>query len=395
MNKLYFLMFFSLPLVFLTLESNFVFGDILVLIIFLINLFSANLVITKFDIRYFFLTLLFISSNLIALMFSNYDISNSVFKLMQMLFIFYILYPVIKKFVNKVENLELILKALILACNFSIMYAIIIGSKQLELVSTIHGRYFSFFGNPWIFSFFIMMCIPYTNYFFLSSKSKVIKLFYLISILLQVYGLLLSGSRTGIICLIIFIFIYIYIYIFKNFNFQIKILSIVLVGILIIYITFNYTFLIEILVRLVTPSFPNLGIKLSTLMQDDIDTTRSSLFSMTSVYLRGSPFIGLGLGNFYNYSGLVSMHSYFLSFWVEGGFFALFSILLLHVYAVKIIFSKRKILGDDLFRMLIISNILFLVFTSLNPVLMHRFYWLVLLISLSIENLDEDTILFN
>jgi O-antigen ligase len=386
LQTIFYLAIALVPIIQFSIAGTFGIADILFIFI------AFTLFISKVNSKqslsvnsyYIFLIIILAASATLSLINAS-DIVDGVVKTAQLLFVFLIFIPVIVSMLNTSEKIKRTLDVLIVIGSLSVIYAVLPDYLNINIeTKTIHGRYYSFFNNPWIFSLYLTIILPYMVSFFLYEKNKV---YYAISILINVFGILLSGGRTSFLCLLILLIIYIFVYIRKKIR-SVKLLASLQVFILLLafIVIISLNSILVFFVTLFQNSVPALSVKLSTLLEDEVDLARTHLYEVGLDYLQKSPIIGSGLGEFENISGTVSMHSYFPSLWIETGLFGLLSILILHAYCLYLSYKFKDRIQKSVWSAVVLSHVILLIFMLVNPLLLYRLFWIPLAVNLAFVN---------
>ena len=69
--------------------------------------------------------------------------------------------------------------------------------------ATVHGRHFSFMSSLSVYGLYLTSIIPFIFYFIFKNESKLKRTMALSSLVVVFYGIVLSGSRSGIIVTLI------------------------------------------------------------------------------------------------------------------------------------------------------------------------------------------------
>lgn len=164
-------------------------------------------------------------------------------------------------------------------------------------------------------------------------SQKLVRLFYfLFCFLTLILGAILASSFSGIIAIVISVLIY-YIFLGK----ALPIFRIVLFSGLFTIVFLNLIGLPEVfqerfLGKIGAGSFDDLGSL----------GARITLMNKAWELIENNPFIGIGIDNFSNYTGLNNtVHNAFLLSWVEGGIFSIMGIMLL-ILSFPIFFFQSK-----------------------------------------------------
>lgn len=388
MNLLFYLAIFLSPFMYMSLYKNFTASDFLFFICFIIiitNKILKNEKINKFNKLMYTCFFGILLSYLFSIINSK-NVIDSFQYFVQLVFIFFVLGVVILEFIKEEKQIVNIMGILYITVLSTVCYSIIADVFGFATVATSYGRHVSVFKNPWIFSFVISIVLPLAIYYVRISQGKW-KALHIFFFLLLLYGLVLSGARTGFLTLLVMISLIGLVFLLRRLKKTVhKVTLLITLSILFLFAIFNLQDVGKIFVKPISLLSPIAAVKLESLFQEDIrsiDSSRYDMYVQGIEYLKESPILGMGIGQFNEFSQSVSMHNYFLSIWIEGGIFAFLIILTLHVIIFKILLQKKGLLDGKLRDALLLLNIVFLFFVQFNPVLFLRFYWLPLLLSLA------------
>lgn len=388
MSKIFYLSIFLLPLVYFKVYQNLniTFADIVLLALFALVLFKIKVTLTLTTRIYLSFIFIYIISGFLSTIKAP-SIIDASFGILQHAFIFLGIFLVMYHFIQEKEQIDNMLKILIFMGVLSVFYTLI------SETSTGHGRHYSYLGSLSVYGLFLTSIMPFVWYLYSISKKLTFKFIYIIAFCVLIYGLVLSGSRSGIIVFILVIFLMLHFSLLSKIKRKdVRILTYFLIFTFLITFLINFESFIRQLIEMVVYIQPNLAIKLETLLVGDLremDTSRydniSSFFTNFNHYM----FLGVGFNNFHIVTNSMSLHSFLLAIWAELGIVSFISMVILIVYLFFRLYRLYKRYNDNLLAALIISNVACFIFMSLNPLYTHRVTWIFFIIAYSTVILYE------
>lgn len=389
MQKIVYLAFILLPILSLQVVRgvNLIISDIVFLGLLFIMLLKGKISKTKINKLYYSLFFLYFLSGITSI-YKAKSTSTAIIGIFQHLFTFIGLFTLLNKYIDKRRVLENCMKIMIFMGVVSVAYTLFFDT------ATVHGRYFSFMNSLSVYGLYLTSIIPFIFYFFYYSTRKLLKVYYIISLSIILYGVILSGSRSGILVSIVVLFLLIQYYLIstiKKFELRLMINIFLIIGIIISI--WNYDLILINLMEFISPIQPNLAQKLSTLYAtnlSEIDIARAenilSFFDNIDKYA----VIGIGFNNFYMVTGGISLHTFLLAIWAELGLIAFVSIVILIVYLMLKLFNySRSIKNDSIYFTFLVSNIGAFIFMSLNPLYSHRVTWIFFILGYLVLAMKE------
>jgi len=318
--------FLFLPFTFIRLYSNLNISDVLIIISFLIIIISNTgkrfLLDTVLLNNIFLVPMLIFSLGFLLSLNMSLLPYESITAYLQVLFIFMFAYPALERIIIDEKQIRTIAVMLIvpgvIISILMIMLKIFSIDIGIDLLATEGWRGRLSYGGmePSVPGRIILQNIPFLAIFSLTTKSKTIKTFSVILILINILAILLTSSRSNFLTFILGSILFL-IFLIK-FGTKIRIRSVV-------FIT-----LITAIMLVITHHFNNEYFirpfeRYSTIL--NIDKSPSSLERLKVIdkgfnYINKNPFIGLGMGNSYLYTK-TSLHNPILLAWVENGIFGI------------------------------------------------------------------------
>ena len=329
--------FFLLPFPFLRLFSNFTISDLLIIFSFItISISKTGREFLKENV---FLKNIFLIPIMIFSVGFFLSVNNSIYPyesitaFLQVLFIFFIGYPVLERLVENESEIKRIAILLIIPGIF--ISFIMIGLKILDL--DIGNNMLAYEGwrgrltyggmEPSIPGRIILQNIPFLVLFVLSKKNYMIIFLSGLIISLQLLAIFLTSSRSNFLTFIVGLFLFA-IFILKIQN-RIQLRSIL------------YTLIMSILILMVVYNlnedfFVRPFERYSTILQ--VEKSASSIERIKIIdegfgYIDRNPLYGLGMDNSHIYT-IISVHNPVILTWVESGIFGMIGFSLIYIIMV-------------------------------------------------------------
>jgi len=255
---------------------------------------------------------------------------DSFLSYLQVIFIFIVIYPIFTWLIDNNSFIDYALYGLSITTVFITFFLIMYFLIGFDIFNDFlyiqkgWGSRFSYGGyEPNITARIMAQCIPILLILAVDSKNLLVKVLNYIFIVLLTLGIILTASRTGLLVLLLGIVAYIFfsfrIDVNKNLKLLLPIFSFILIF---IYMANQYpdTFT-KPLDRYYTIFSPN---------ESYSSQERLFVLSKSMEKINYSPFVGYGMGNAHNITG-VSVHNPIILSWVENGFFGLIGFVLLYI----------------------------------------------------------------
>lgn len=311
-----------LPLPFLRLVSNFTVSDALITLAFLTILISGRrkeffhaTVLWKNE---FLFPLAIFSTGVLLSLEGSADPIESITAFMQIIFIFMVAYPVLSEVIQNEDQIKRIAVLLIIPSTLLAMLMVLLKvvgiNIGIDLLAYEGWRGRMTYGGmePNIPGRIILQNIPLLVAFAIISKSVKVKSISMFLIMLQLFAVIFTSSRSNFVTFLMALFLFLIFYFQAGRRIKLRyILAPLLLGGLIAFLFYltNEEFFLKPFERY------------STIL--DVQRSASSMERIRMIdkgftYLDGNPLTGLGLGNSYLYTG-VAIHNPLIISWVENG----------------------------------------------------------------------------
>lgn len=387
MKKLLLVSVFLIPFTNLIIFASFTYSDSLFLVMFVVLLVSNRFQFHKRASLYFFLLFLFLASNVIATLFAVNHV-EAIMRLVQYFYIFFIILPVFLILLKDEKDIKSILYTFYFSGICISLYTLVMFIFSPDVVSTVQGRVYSIYENPWIFSLLLIILLPLGIYFYNQSRNlkKVMNLLFLALI---IYMLVLAGARSSFVALAVILILNI---VKKSGtytkNIYMKCLLYISSLLVILLCLFKYKFFLSKIIFIMSFLSPVTGLKLTSLMEGNIDPARTNIYMNGIESISNNFLFGIGPGNFSDLNG-ISMHNIFFSIWIESGLLALVSVIIIYFITMKELYLKRKV-RKELIKVVVYLNLYHLIFMQLNPLLTARMFWFPMIIGIIMANTQRE-----
>ncbi len=397
---LMYLGFLLLPFLFLKLYKNLTVSDIF----FIFSFIFLSLIIIPVNMKYYFHSIginnIFLFPICLMGIGFLFSLPNSFFPIesltafSQVIFIFCIVYPLLTllietpDMVNKCMTLLAISTSIIaIAILMFSIFGVDLSAGLLLLEKGWGGHRFSFGGlEPNVAGRIVLQIIPIFCSFIFLIRLKWVKIIYFIIILMSLYVVITTGSRSCLLALLCGIIL------FPNFLKKAKpTISLVKVycfmGLLATIVGFYFIKKIE---------FTDLIERYTTIFS--IKSSYSSLQRMNLIdqaieYIVKHPFIGAGFENFYLLTDeKINVHNPILAIWAENGMIAMigFFLIYLNIIVICIRSWQNNFFGDILLMGMTIMAIVMVVGDMFMANSYKRILWVPSLLFIHYYNLLKD-----
>jgi oligosaccharide repeat unit polymerase len=280
--------------------------------------------------------LLFASGFFLSITKSIYPL-ESVTSFLQILFIFTIAYPILSIVVCSEKYVKILLTLLVIPSFLITLVLLLFCFLKIDISFGMflieegwRGR-FSYGGmEPNVPARIVLQTIPIYSVLLITTKNKVVKFISILLIIISLFTVIATGSRSGLLTAIFGFIIFLIFYKRINSSINIKkiILSIFLVValLLMIYnqISPEENFFKSSIKRYSTIFYPS---------KSESSQERIELVNQGFEYVTKNPVIGLGMSNSYLYTKM-SIHNPILLTWVENGILGLIGFLSIYLILI-------------------------------------------------------------
>jgi len=368
--KLLKLAYFLMPFTNLLLFNNFNISDLLFLLV-IITSFNRKLTVNYKTIVVLIFNFTFIICLITSLVFvDNY--SESFYSIIQYIFILLIIPIATLLNISTKQELIKIINSFYLGLVSVVFYHLFICVFKILEYTTIHGRFYGIYENPWILSYIMCISLAMTLIYITFISSIKFRLMNLIILFLEIYIIILSGARTSFLVMLSISLITILLYAYDKLSKNIFPFFLLVMFIICMLLVANFKKLIIFSSPIMMKISPIFYVKLQSFLSDDTDSYRMEMYENGFKMILDNIFIIIGLGNYSREYGM-SMHNIFLSLFIEAG---VLSVLIIFVVIVIFLVSTIKNISLLESKIILLMLVVFLIFGMFNPVLTLRVFWI-------------------
>jgi len=333
--------------------------------------------------------------------FSAYNKSEALVEILRTINIYFGFFLLCNHFIKQ-KNITIFIIGLLILYLLQNLKVFIVVFSLFDFTSIsldIANRLTGFTMNKNISAYFILFNLPLLTFLFLKSNQIIFRILIAISLTFGLINLLIYGTRSAMICLIIISFLLILYHIFLS-----KVNFINIFSFTIIVLSSYFYVQINNSDKLIIKRMETLN------LEDSSVNKRISYYKGAFNTMLENPFLGIGVGNWKiysvnevkdsikNYIAPYHVHNDFLQKGAEGGFFGFLSYIILIFTPIFLLLKKFLENKNEKYFILIASFIIYIIDSSFNfpysrPIIQ---VYLMIMLSLTLiftlkKELNEDT----